>query len=63
MFIHSDSSNKQILVNALANWDNGTMLNVKKKFDNLVRFRENLCETPKHDRILMDTNWMLLNER
>ena len=26
---------------------------------NLVRYRTNLCETPKHDRILMYTNWML----
>ena len=27
---------------------------------NLVRYRKKLCETPKHDRILMYTNWMLL---
>ena len=26
----------------------------------LVRSRKNLCETPKHDRILMYTNWSLL---
>jgi hypothetical protein len=29
---------------------------------NLVRSRKNLCETPKHDRILMYTNWSLFME-
>ena len=29
---------------------------------NLVRSRKNLCETPKHDRVLMYTNWMALSE-
>ena len=28
---------------------------------NLVRYRKKLCETPKHDRILMYTNWMALS--
>ena len=26
---------------------------------NLVRFRESLCQTPKHDRIIMFTDWTL----
>ena len=30
---------------------------------NSGRFREKLCQTPKHDRILMFTDWTLLKDR
>ena len=40
-------------------WRNGVFMQTNAISSNLVRSRKNLCQTPKHDRILMFTNWIL----